>query len=51
MDNKEKKEKRVENAPSKMSTDGTINTDPNGMWTGVVTDNALDDPVQDVDDL
>jgi hypothetical protein len=28
-----------------------IITDPLGSWTGVPTDNALDQPVQDVDDL
>lgn len=28
-----------------------INVDPNGSYTGVVLDNPLDKPVQDVDDL
>lgn len=33
------------------SDEGGINTDPNGSWTGVVTDNPYETPVQDVDDL
>lgn len=28
-----------------------INVDPNGSYTGVVLDNPLDKPIQDVDDL
>lgn len=29
----------------------TINTDPNGTWTGVPTDDPMSVPIQDVDDL
>lgn len=28
-----------------------INVDPNGSYTGVVLDNPMDKPIQDVDDL
>ena len=34
-----------------MRSDERINTDPDGMWTGVSTDSMLEPPVQDVDDL
>ena len=34
-----------------MQADGRINTDPLGSWTGTATDNIMDKPVQDVDDL
>ncbi len=33
------------------SESNTIITDPNGSYTGVPVDNALEKPVQDVDDL
>lgn len=36
---------------SHMQDDDKIITDPLGSWTGVPTDDALDPPVQDVDDL
>ena len=34
-----------------MRSDERINTDPNGTWTGVSTENTFDPPVQAVDDL
>lgn len=34
-----------------MIADMQINTDPNGSWTGVATDNPYEVPIQDVDDL
>ena len=37
--------------PADMCADSRINTDPNGMWTGVPTDTLDELPVQDVDDL
>ena len=36
---------------STMQSDGRIIVDPFGSWTGVATDDILDTPVQDVDDL
>ena len=33
------------------ATNNSINTDPDGMWTGVSTMDELEKPVQDVDDL
>ena len=36
---------------STMQSDGRIIVDPFGSWTGVPTDDILDTPVQDVDDL
>ena len=29
----------------------SINTDPNGTWTGVPTDDPMSTPIQDADDL
>jgi hypothetical protein len=39
------------NFKAEMSTEGRINTDPNGSYTGVCTDDVCDIPVQDADDL
>lgn len=39
------------NTEANMCADESINTDPNGSWTGVVLDNPNEIPVQDVDDL
>lgn len=37
---------------AKMSTDGSIDTDPDGSWTGVPTQMCGDEmPIQDADDL
>ncbi len=37
---------------ARMRADNSINTDPNGSYTGVPTDGEFDEkPVQDVDDL
>ena len=33
------------------STDGGINTDPFGSWTGVSADDPYEKPIQDADDL
>ncbi len=38
-------------AGADMRSDERINTDPNGMWTGVSTEYTFEPPVQDVDDL
>ena len=43
--------KNVEKKDDKNIKSDTIITDPMGSWTGVVTDNIYDEPVQDVDDL
>ena len=48
--NKQNKEK-CPNRPCNMREDGSIITDPNGSYTGVVLDNKYDKPIQDVDDL
>jgi len=34
-----------------MRSDMSINTDPDGMWTGVPTQSPYEEPIQDVDDL
>ena len=47
--NKHLKEKG--NASLSFATNDKINTDPDGMWTGVCTENQFEKPVQDVDDL
>ena len=39
------------NEPADMCADNSINTDPDGMWTGVSTADKYEKPVQDVDDL
>ena len=51
--NKDKESKGVGKygIEANMCADTSINTDPNGSWTGVVTDNPNEMPVQDVDDL
>jgi len=36
---------------AQMATEGRIDTDPQGMWTGVPTDELDNRPIQDVDDL
>lgn len=37
---------------AKMATDGSIDTDPDGSWTGVPTQMCGDEmPIQDADDL
>lgn len=33
------------------AADNRINTDPDGMWTGVSSENKYEEPIQDVDDL
>ena len=43
----EKKTKEAKEEPKK----STIDTDPNGMYTGVPTQFPYEMPVQDVDDL
>ena len=42
---------KAQNLPAIMAADNRINTDPDGTWTGVSTENCYDEPVQDVDDL
>lgn len=51
--NKKREEKRanIESYTESFATSGSINTDPNGMWTGVSTEDKYEMPVQDVDDL
>ena len=33
------------------SLEDSINTDPDGSWTGVCTDDPMEKPIQDADDL
>ena len=48
----EKKESIVgKSTAADMSADARINTDPNGSWTGVATEDPYEKPVQDADDL
>ena len=39
------------NRPCDMRDNGTISTDPFGSWTGVCSQDELEKPVQDADDL
>lgn len=40
------------NNPADMKEQGSIITDPNGSYTGIVTDGSIyDRPIQDADDL
>ena len=48
---KKKIKKEQGSEPISFAADGRINTDPNGMWTGVSTENEYEKPIQDVDDL
>lgn len=45
------KTKQTEEYTESFATKGSINTDPNGMWTGVNTEDKYEKPIQDVDDL
>ena len=47
----ESKKTECNSIPADMKADNAINTDPDGMWTGVSTVNRYEKPVQDVDDL
>ena len=49
MKKQENDNKQLQNEPAYMKTDGQINTDPFGSFTGNPTDD--DTPVQDADDL
>ena len=51
MKREEKKRRTPDNEPANMKTEGSINTDPTGSWTGVSTDSPYETPVQDADDL
>ena len=48
---KDKKKEKREYNNEIFCADPTINTDPNGSWTGVSTDNIMEKPIQDADDL
>lgn len=37
--------------PAQMKADSKINTDPEGMWTGISTEDPMEEPIQDADDL
>lgn len=43
--------KRSTDSVEDFSTNARINTDPDGSWTGVSTEDKYEKPVQDVDDL
>ena len=47
--NKHLREEGISNLS--FATNNKINTDPDGMWTGVCTEDCFEKPVQDVDDL
>ena len=51
MNKREEKSKDEINRAAVMRADKEINTDPDGMWTGVPTEFPHEMPVQDVDDL
>ena len=46
-----KKETNNEIKPGSFATHDRINTDPNGTWTGVNSENQYEQPIQDADDL
>ena len=43
--------KKEDKGKYSFASDNRINTDPNGTWTGVSTENDKDMPIQDADDL
>ena len=48
----ERREDRTKFPPTDyLPIEERIITDPLGSWTGIPTDNALDKPIQDADDL
>ena len=48
---KKEQEKRDNKHVASFAATGRINTDPDGTWTGVNTEDAYEKPIQDADDL